>query len=99
MYVIGTKELRGLWQANGKPFYDNTPIWTDRTLLIDYESWFLQKKVSGDLNMIRTTAIARNFFDDVINYVKNRKFFENKSIKLLTYHYSPNELLSLQQIL
>ena len=80
-------------------FYDNTPIWTDRTLLIDYESWFLQKKVSGDLNMIRTTAIARNFFDDVINYVKNRKFFENKPIKLLTYHYSPNELLSLQQIL
>ncbi len=49
--------------------------------------------------MIRTTSIARNFFDDVINYVKNRKFFENKPIKLLTYHYSPNELLSLQQIL
>ncbi len=67
--------------------------------LIDYESWFLQKKVSGDLNMIRTTAIARNFSDDVINYVKNRKFFENKPIKLLTYHYSQNELLSLQQIL
>ena len=88
-----------MWQANAKPFYDNTPIWTDRTLLIDYESWFLQKKVSGDLNMIRTTSIARNFFDDVINYVKNRKFFENKPIKLLTYHYSPNELLSLQQIL
>lgn len=67
--------------------------------LIDYESCFLQKKVSGDLNMIRTTAIARNFSDDVINYVKNRKFFENKPFKLLTYHYSPNELLSLQQIL
>lgn len=67
--------------------------------LIDYESWFLQKKVSGDLNMIRTTAIARNFSDDVINYVKNRKFFENKPIKLLTYHYTQDNLLTLRQIL
>ena len=49
--------------------------------------------------MICTMAIARNFSDDVINYVKNRKFFENKPIKLLTYHHSQNELLSLQQIL
>ncbi len=30
MYVIGTKELRGLWQADGKPFYDETRIWPDR---------------------------------------------------------------------
>lgn len=29
------------------------------TQLIDYESWFLKKKVSGDLKMLRTTAIAK----------------------------------------
>ncbi len=86
--------MAGKWKTFLRQYSD-----LDRQLLIDFESWFLQKKVSGDLNMIRTTAIARNFFDDVINYVKNRKFFENKPIKLLTYHYSPNELLSLQQIL
>lgn len=67
--------------------------------LIDYESWFLQKKVSGDLNMIRTTAIARSFSDIVIDYVKNRKLFENKPIKLLTYNYLSDGQLALQQIL
>ena len=29
--------------------------------LISYESWFLQKKVAGDSNMVRTTAIAKSF--------------------------------------
>ena len=27
MYVIGEKELRGVWQADGSPFYDETAIW------------------------------------------------------------------------
>lgn len=67
--------------------------------VIDYESWFLQKKVSGDLNMIRTTAIARSFSDAVIDYVKKRKFFEHKPIKLLTYNYTRDRQLTLQQIL
>lgn len=33
--------------------------------LINYESWFLQKKVSGDMKMLRTTAIAKRFSEDV----------------------------------
>ena len=56
--------------------------------LIGYESWFLQKKVSGDLNMVRTTAIAKSFSEVVIDYVRKRKMFENKPIKLLTYNYN-----------
>ena len=55
--------------------------------LIDYESWFLQKKESGDLNMVRTTAIAKNYSPEVIEYVNKRTIFENKPIKLLTYEY------------
>lgn len=55
------------------------------TQLIDYESWFLQKKLSGDLNMLRTTAIASSFSPDVINYVRQRKEFENKTVKLVKY--------------
>ncbi len=43
------------------------------TQLVDYESWFLQKKVSGDLNMIRTSAIAKSFSDDVVDYVKKTR--------------------------
>ena len=53
--------------------------------LIGYESWFLQKKVSGDLKMVRTTAIAKSFSPSVIEYVKQRNFFEEKPIKLISF--------------
>ncbi len=56
--------------------------------LIDYESWFLQKKVSGDMKMMRTTAIAKSFSAEVIDYVKKREFFEKKPIKLVKYDYN-----------
>ena len=55
--------------------------------LIDYEAWFLQHKVSRDLNMVRTTAVASSFSDEVKQYVKQREYFENKPIKLLRYEY------------
>lgn len=57
------------------------------TQLIDYESWFLHKRVLGDMKMLRTTAIAKSFSLDVIDYVKKRKLFENKPIKLVQYTY------------
>lgn len=62
------------------------------TQLISYESWFLQKKVSGDSNMIRTTAIAKSYTDDVKQYVSQRKRIENKPIKLLQYSYDNGSL-------
>ena len=65
--------------------------------LISYESWFLQKKVSGDSNMVRSTAIAKSFSDDVIDYVSKRSRIENKPIKLLTYSYE-NECLTLAPV-
>ena len=60
--------------------------------LISYESWFLQKKVSGDSNMVRTTAIAKSFSSGVIQYVAQRKKIENKPIKLLQYSYINGKL-------
>jgi hypothetical protein len=60
--------------------------------LISYESWFLQKKVAGDSNMVRTTAIAKSFSNDVIQYVSQRKRIENKPIKLLQYSYGEKGL-------
>ena len=68
------------------------------TQLIDYESWFLQKKISGDLKMIRTTAIAKTFSADVIDYVKKREKFENKPVKLVQYNYNDNDGFSLDII-
>lgn len=61
--------------------------------LISYESWFLQKKVAGDSNMVRTTAIAKSFSNDVIQYVSQRKRIENKPIKLLQYSYGEKGLM------
>jgi len=64
--------------------------------LIGYESWFIQKKVQGDLNMVRTTAIAARFDSNVIDYVQKRKRYEEKDIKLLQYQVSPDGRLQLQ---
>ena len=66
--------------------------------LIGYESWFLQKKVSGDLKMVRTTAIAKTFSPNVIEYVKQRNYYEEKPIKLLSYSYL-NGALCLNRVL
>lgn len=30
MYVIGVQELRGVWQAVGKPFYNESQVWPDK---------------------------------------------------------------------
>lgn len=66
--------------------------------LIDYESWFLQKKVSGDLNMVRTTAIARRFDESVVDYVNKRTRIEGKPVKLLEYQYDEATGFMLTQI-
>lgn len=66
--------------------------------LIDYESWFLQKKVSGDMKMLRTTAIAKSFTDEVIDYVTKRKMFENKPVKLVQYDFNNTEGFTLKSI-
>lgn len=66
--------------------------------LIDYESWFLHKKVSGDQKMVRTTAIAKAFSPDVIDYVKKRTSIENKTIKLIRYGYDSQNGFSLSRI-
>lgn len=69
------------------------------TQLIDYESWFLQKKVSGDMKMLRTTAVAKSFSAEVVDYVKKRKMFENKPIKLIKYDYNNTDGFTLNPIL
>jgi hypothetical protein len=53
--------------------------------LIGYESWFINKRVFGDMNMVRVSAIAKRFDQDVIDYVQQRKIIEEKEIKLLQY--------------
>lgn len=66
--------------------------------LIDYESWFLQKKISGDMKMLRTTAIAKTFSEEVVDYVNKRNRIEHKPIKLIQYNYDASTGFSLNQI-
>ena len=64
--------------------------------LINYETWFLQNKASGDQKMVRSTAIARSFSQEVIEYVKMRKRIENKPIKLVKYALTQEKRLKLE---
>ena len=58
--------------------------------LIGYESWFIHKKVQGDMNMVRVSAIAKRFDTDVVEYVQKRKQYEGKEIKLFRYDVTQN---------
>ena len=66
--------------------------------LIGYESWFIHKKVQGDKNMVRVSAIAKRFDTDVIEYVEKRKQYESKEIKLLQYDVTQTGELVLNTI-
>lgn len=61
--------------------------------LLQYEDWFLKKKVNGDYSMVRTTAIANSFSEDVIAYLRQRRHIERKEVALLTYQYTEGDLI------
>lgn len=65
--------------------------------LLQYEDWFLNKKVKGDYSMLRTTAIAKSFDPVVLDYLKRRKTYENKYLSLLQYQNDSNGL-TLQKV-
>ena len=52
----------------------------------------------GDSKMLRTTAIAKNYSEEVIQYVNQRSIIESKTIKLLQYDYSIENGFILSQI-
>ena len=57
---------------------------------------FSQNKASGDQKMVRSTAIAHSFSQEVIDYVKMRKRIENKPIKLVKYSLTQEKQLKLE---
>lgn len=61
--------------------------------LLQYEDWFLRKKVNGDSCMLRSTAIAKRFSPKVIDYLVKRKLLENKYVSLLKYQYTREGLI------
>ena len=53
--------------------------------LLSYESWFINTKVKGDANMIRSIAIAKDYSNNVVKYLKARDIIEKKQVVLLSY--------------
>lgn len=48
--------------------------------------------------MVRTTAIAKSFSPDVIEYINKRTAIENKPIKLIQYAYDSKNGFALRKI-
>lgn len=61
--------------------------------LLRYEDWFLKKRVGGDSRAIRTVAIARTFDDRVLNYLSQRSRLEGKTVRLLRYNLTADDLI------
>jgi hypothetical protein len=57
----------------------------DLTQVLRYEDWLARKLAAGDHQMVQSVLVAGSFTDGVIDYVRNRRYIEEKTIRLLTY--------------
>ena len=57
---------------------------------------FCRIKLLAIDKMVRSTAIAHSFSQEVIDYVKMRKRIENKPIKLVKYSLTQEKQLKLE---
>ena len=62
----------------------------DLAQLLRYEDWLARKLASGDKEMIQSVLVARRFTDGVIDYVRNRRCIEEKTVRLITYRVTEN---------
>ena len=67
--------------------------------LILYEQWIKQTKEKGNPRKVYSIAIAANFKQEVIDYVKRRPEYNEKIIRLIKYKYdSVKKKIVLQEI-
>lgn len=57
----------------------------DLTQILRYEDWLARKLAAGDNEMVQSVLIASRFTDAVIEYVKNRRRIEEKTVRLISY--------------
>lgn len=85
MYVIKSKTLRGVWQVEGRPFYDETPVWQDRTYpfrcRIRWSKYNFQNPLKlDDINDLRNTgkiwtwALERSTGSNAMFSISNGEF-------------------------
>lgn len=71
----------------------------DLAQILRYEDWLARKLAAGDKEMIQTVLVARRFTDGVIEYVKNRRHIEEKSVRLIVYSVTEdNQSVDLQEV-
>ena len=57
----------------------------DLAQLLRYEDWLARKLAAGDKEMIQSVLVATRFTDTVLDYVKNRRLIEEKTVRLVAY--------------
>lgn len=67
--------------------------------VLRYEGWLARKLAAGDNAMIQSVLVASRFADDVIDYVKNRRRIEEKTVRLICYRVSEDKQeIDLQEV-
>lgn len=57
----------------------------DLAQVLRYEDWLARRLAAGDKEMIQSVLIARRFTDGAIDYVRNRRRIEEKTVRLISY--------------
>jgi len=70
-----------------------TGICTEEDLnqIIKYENWLIRKLAGGDSEMVQSILVGFNFQDKVLDYIRKRKFIEEKTVRLLKYIVIPDQ--------
>lgn len=69
----------------------------DLTQILKYEDWLARKLASGDNEMVQSVLVASRFADGVIDYVRNRKLIEDRTVRLVSYCVSDDKQTVLLQ--
>lgn len=61
---------------------------TDLNQIVTYEDWLTRKLANGDSKMVQSILVGYDFYSAVLEYVKRRKFIEEKTVRLIRYRVS-----------
>jgi hypothetical protein len=79
-----------------------TDVATEQDLaqILRYEDWLARKLADGDHEMIQSVLVAKRFSDAVVEYIKNRRRIEEKTVRLISYHVTEDKQnVELQEVI
>jgi hypothetical protein len=57
----------------------------DLNQIVMYENWLTRKLADGDSEMVQSILVGYDFDSAVLEYVKKRKFIEERTVRLIRY--------------